>query len=166
MNKYVIGMLANNEAGVLNRITGLFGRRGFNIVSITAGETEDPKLSRLTVTFTGDEYARNQAICQAAKCVDVEYIKELPIETSITRELVMLKVATDDADIRKDVMDAIAAFKAKQIDYSARAVVVELTGETAKIDSFINLMKPYGILELCRTGTIAMDRGTACLKNS
>ena len=166
MKKYVIGMLATNEAGVLNRITGLFGRRAFNIVSITAGETEDPKLSRLTVTFTGDEYARDQAIRQAVKCVDVEYIKELPIEKSITRELVMLKVATDDADMRKDVMDAIAAFKAKQIDYSSRAVVVELTGESAKIDSFIELMKPYGILELCRTGTVAMDRGTTCLKDA
>ena len=166
MKKYVIGMLATNEAGVLNRITGLFGRRGFNIVSITAGETEDPKLSRLTVTFVGDDYARDQAIRQAAKCVDVEYIKELPIEKSITRELVMLKVATDDADMRKDVMDAIAAFKAKQIDYSSRSVVVELTGESAKIDSFIELMKPYGILELCRTGTVAMDRGTTCLKDA
>ncbi len=166
MKKYIVGMLANNEAGVLTRITSLFGRRGFNIESLTAGTTEDPKLSRLTVTFTGDEYTRDQAIRQAFKCVDVEYIKELPLEKCISRELVMMKVSTDDADVRKDVMDAIVAFKAKQIDYSAKAIVVELTGESAKIDSFIELMKPYGILELCRTGTVAMDRGTTCLKDS
>ncbi len=166
MKKYIVGMLANNDAGVLTRITGLFGRRGFNIESLAAGTTEDPKLSRLTVTFTGDEYTRDQVIRQAFKCVDVEYIKELPLEKCISRELVMMKVAIDDANIRRDVMDAIAAFKAKQIDYSAKAIVVELTGESAKIDSFIELMKPYGIMELCRTGTVAMDRGTDCLKDS
>ena len=145
MKKYIVGMLVANEAGVLTRISGLFGRRGFNIESLTVGETEDPALSRMTVTFTGDEYTRDQVIRQATKCVDVQYIKELPLEKCISRELVMLKVATDDADMRKDVMDAIAAFKAKQIDYSSRSVVVELTGESAKIDSFIELMKPYGI---------------------
>ncbi len=164
MKKYIVGMLVANEAGVLTRISALFGRRGFNIESLTVGETEDPELSRMTVTFTGDEYTRDQVIRQAAKCVDVQIIKELPVEKCISRELVIMKVATDDANMRKDVMDAIAAYKAKQIDYSPRSIVVELTGESAKIDAFIELMKPYGIMELCRTGTVAMDRGITCLK--
>ncbi len=164
MKQYIVGMLVSNQSGVLTRISGLFGRRGFNIESLTVGETEDPELSRMTVTFTGDDYIRDQVIRQAAKCVDVKTIKEMPLEKSMSRELVIMKVATDDADMRKDVMDAITAYKAKQIDYSSRCICVELTGESAKIDAFIELMKPYGILELCRTGTVAMDRGTTCLK--
>jgi acetolactate synthase-1/3 small subunit len=113
----------------------------------------------MTITFTGDEYTRSQVLKQVAKLHDVKKIKEMLPDKAFARELVIMKVSTADATIRDEVLSAISAYKAKQLDYTAKAISVELTGESGKIDAFINEMKNYGILELCRTGTVAMDRG-------
>lgn len=163
MQKYIIAILVSNTSGVLTRVSSLFTRRGFNIDSLTVGRTEDPGYSRMTITFSGDEYDRSQVLKQLAKLHDVKLIKEMLPDKAFARELVIMKVSTDGADARDEVFAAIAAYKAKQLDYTAKAISVELTGESGKIDAFIEEMRSYGILELCRTGTVAMDRGLSRL---
>lgn len=159
MQKYIIAVLVSNTSGVLTRVSGLFTRRGFNIESLTVGHTENPAYSRMTITFMGDEYDRSQVLKQLGKLHDVKIIKEMLPDKAFARELVIMKVSTEGQGVRDEVFAAIAAYKAKQLDYTAKAISVELTGESGKIDAFIEEMKPYGILELCRTGTVAMDRG-------
>ncbi|MGM9680940.1 MAG: acetolactate synthase small subunit [Eubacteriales bacterium] len=159
MQKYIIAVLVSNTSGVLTRVSSLFTRRGFNIDSLTVGRTENPDYSRMTITFSGDEYDRSQVLKQLAKLHDVKVIKEMLPDKAFARELVIMKVSTDGSSARDEVFAAISAYKAKQLDYTAKAISVELTGESGKIDAFIEEMRPYGILELCRTGTVAMDRG-------
>lgn len=163
MQKYIIAVLVSNTSGVLTRVSSLFTRRGFNIESLTVGQTEDPAYSRMTITFSGDEYDRAQVLKQLDKLHDVKLIKEMLPDKAFARELVIMKVSTEGAGARDEVFAAVAAYKAKQLDYTAKAISVELTGESGKIDAFIEEMKPYGILELCRTGTVAMDRGLSKL---
>lgn len=164
MQKYIIAALVANTSGVLTRVSSLFTRRGFNIDSLTVGRTENPEYSRMTITFSGDEYDRSQVLKQLAKLHDVRLIKEMLPDKAFARELVIMKVSTEGADVRDEVFAAIAAYKAKQLDYTSKAISVELTGESGKIDAFIEEMRPYGILELCRTGTVAMDRGLSRLR--
>lgn len=164
MQKYIIALLVANNPGVLTRVSSLFTRRGFNIDSLTVGRTEDPAYSRMTITFIGEEYDRSQVLKQVAKLHDVKLIKEMPSDKAFSRELVIMKVSTENSSARDEVFAAIGAYKAKQLDYTAKAISVELTGESGKIDAFIEEMRPYGILELCRTGTVAMDRGLSILK--
>lgn len=164
MKKFIIGMLVSNKFGVLNRISGMFSRRGFNIDSLTVGVTENEDFSRMTVTMTGDDYARDQMIKQLSKIQEVKEIKEMPESSSMTRELIMLKVATA-AETRQEVMNAIDVFRAKIIDFGQSSICMEITGETGKLDAFIELMKPFGIIEMCRTGAVAMDRGKTSLKS-
>lgn len=163
MKKFVIGILVSNVAGVLTRISGMFSRRSFNIDSLTVGETENPKISRMTIVMTGDDYSRDQIIKQLAKLHDVKEIKEMDGDTSVFRELVILKVKTT-ADTRREIMDATEVFRNKIIDFSREALTIEITGEGKKLDAFVELMSEYGIIEMCRTGVIAVDRGTETLK--
>ena len=164
MQKFIISMNVNNQFGVLNRVAGMFSRRGFNIDSLTVGETEDPSISRMTVTMTGDEYARDQIIKQLNKLHDVKEIKEMDPDKSVTRELILIKV-TADAKSRQDIMDAVNVFRNKIIDFSPNSVCMEITGESSKLDAFVELMKPYGIIEMCRTGMVSLDRGNISLKD-
>jgi acetolactate synthase-1/3 small subunit len=163
VRKFIIGILVSNQFGVLTRVSGLFARRGFNIDSLTVGETENPEFSRMTVTMTGDDYAREQMIKQLSKLNDVKEIKEMNPERSVSRELIILKVRTNNGN-RQEIMDAVNVFRYKIIDYSAESVCIEMTGETNKLEAFVDLMRPYGIIEMCRTGLISMDRGTTTLK--
>ncbi|MEE1019559.1 MAG: acetolactate synthase small subunit [Acutalibacteraceae bacterium] len=163
MKKFIIGMLVENKFGVLNRISGMFSRRGFNIDSLTVGVTENEELSRMTVTMTGDDYARDQMIKQLSKIQEVREIKQMNSDESVIRELVILKVKTTSEN-RHEVMDAINVFHAKITDYSPTAICLEITGETAKLDAFIEIVRPFGIIEMCRTGAVAMQRGNASLK--
>ncbi len=162
--KFVIGMLVSNHFGVLTRVSAMFSRRGFNIDSLTVGVTELPEYSRMTVTMTGDNYARDQIIKQLQKIEDVKEIKELKHAQSVMRELIILKVAATSEN-RKDILETANVFKAKIIDFSPDSICIEITGECSKLDAFIELMKPYGIIEMCRTGTVAMDRGITSLKD-
>ena len=162
MNKYKIGLLVNNKYGVLTRIASLFARRGYNIDTLTVGETDNPAISRMTIMITGNDHDRDQIIKQLGNLHDVLYVKEMVTGESVCRELVLLKVAANRTN-RQEIMDAANVFRNKIIDYSPRSITMEMTGESSKLDAFIELMKEYGILEMGRTGVVSLKRGDECL---
>lgn len=154
----VIAVYVENKYGVLTRVSGLFMRRGFNIDSLTVGETDDPDFSRITITLNGDSYAREQLINQLKKLHNVKQVKLLEDKTSVERELMLLKVKTT-AQNRSEIMAAAEIYRAKIVDYNTETMCVEVTGEPSKINAFIEVMKPLGIIEMCRTGVVALERG-------
>ena len=161
--QYVIGVIVANVSGVLSRVSGMFTRRGFNIDSLTVGETESSGFSRITIAFHGDDDMKERILQQLQKLHDVREVEVLDTKDSVIRELLLIKVR-NKAEIRQDIMTAVEIFRSKIVDYSPTALICELTGETSKIDAFIELMKPYGIMEMCRTGIVAIERGNSCLK--
>jgi acetolactate synthase-1/3 small subunit len=163
MDQYVIGVIVANVSGVLSRVSGMFTRRGFNIDSLTVGETESSGFSRITIAFHGDEDIKERILQQLQKLHDVREVEVLDSKDTVIRELLLIKVR-NKADIRQDIMTAVEIFRSKIVDYSPTALVCELTGETSKIDAFIQLLKPFGIMEMCRTGIVAIERGENCLK--
>ncbi len=162
MKKYVFGILVSNEFGVLTRVTSMFTRRGFNIDTLTVGETQSPELSRITVCMQGDEYAKSQIIKQLDKMHDVKQVRVMERDETVTRELLLIKLKNDSVT-RQDILSAVDVYRSKIIDYSPDALCIEITGETSKINAFIELVKPYGILEMCRTGLVALERGGNCM---
>ena len=158
--KFVIAVYVENRFGVLTRVTSMFTRRGFNIDALTVGETESPEYSRITITMSGDGYARDQMINQLRKLFNVKKVEVLEKNTSIDRELMLLKVK-NSAENRQEIMSVVDIFRCKIIDYAVDALCIEVTGEPSKIDAFVQLMKPFGIIELCRTGIVALDRGSS-----
>lgn len=163
MDQYVIGVIVSNVSGVLSRVSGMFTRRGFNIDSLTVGETESSSFSRITIAFHGDEYLKDRILLQLRKLHDVREVEVLDRHETVVRELLLIKVRNTPQS-RQDIMTAVEIFRSKIVDYSPQALVCELTGETSKIDAFIELLKPYGIMEMCRTGLVAIERGENCLK--
>lgn len=159
MQRKVFQLLADNKSGVLSRITGLFSRRGYNIESITAGVTADPRFSRITIVTSGDDQILEQIEKQVAKLVDVRDIKELRPEDSVYRELAMVKVRAM-ANERQGVISLAGIFRANIVDVAADSLIVEMTGNQAKIEAFISLLDGYEILELARTGIAGLGRGT------
>lgn len=159
MQKKVFQILVDNTSGVLSRISGLFSRRGYNIESITAGVTADPRFTRITIVASGDYAILDQIEKQLAKLVDVRDIKELKPECSVYRELAMVKVRAD-AMQRQGVIAVADIFRAKIIDVAADSLMIELTGNQEKIEAFIKLLDGYEILELARTGIAGLGRGT------
>ena len=159
MQQRVFQLLTNNTSGVLSRITGLFSRRGYNIESITAGVTADPKYSRITIVTSGDDEILEQIEKQLEKLVDVKDIKELKPAESVYRELVLIKIRVT-AEQRQNVLSVANIFRANVIDVSADSLIVELTGNQSKIEAFINLLEGYEILEIARTGIAGLCRGT------
>ena len=159
LRKKVFQLLVDNTSGVLSRISGLFSRRGYNIESITAGLTADPRFTRITIVASGDDEILDQIEKQVAKLVDVRDIKELVPENSVYRELALIKVRTG-SEQRQGVISVVDIFRAKIIDVAPDSLIVELTGDQAKIDAFINLLDGYEILELARTGIAGLGRGT------
>ena len=162
-NKFIIAVYVENKSGVLTRVTGMFTRRGFNIDTLTVGATEREEFSRITICMRGDKYVQEQMINQLKKLLvvkKVEVIEEEPIQ----RELMLIKVV-NDAKNRSDIMTAVDVFRASVIDYSPEGMCIEVTGSPSKIDAFVKLMQPFGILEMCRTGIVALDRGTKTLFN-
>ena len=155
----VIAVYVENKYGVLARVSGLFMRRGFNIDSLTVGETDEPDYSRITVTLNGDDYAREQLINQLKKLHNVKQVKLLDANASVERELMLLKVRNTPEN-RNEIMAAAEIYRAKIIDYTVDAMCVEVTGEPSKINAFISVMKPLGIIEMCRTGVVALERGS------
>ncbi|MBQ8352165.1 MAG: acetolactate synthase small subunit [Clostridia bacterium] len=162
-SKFIIAVYVDNQFGVLTRVTGLFTRRGFNIDSLTVGVTERPEYSRITITMHGDEYAKAQVINQLKKLVNVKKVEVLENE-STKRELMLIKV-NHMSGTRTEIMTAVDVFRAKVIDYSPSEMCIEVTGDPQKMDAFVALMKPFGILEMCRTGIVALDRGSVTLLN-
>ena len=160
-NKFVIAVYVDNKAGVLTRVTGMFTRRGFNIDALTVGETEHPEYSRITICMSGDDYAKAQMINQLKKLLVVKKVEVLDDEP-IKRELMLIKVKNESVN-RSEIMTAVDVFRASVIDYSTEGMCIEVTGNPSKIDAFVKLMQPFGILEMCRTGIVALDRGTSTL---
>lgn len=159
MQKKVFQLLVDNNSGVLSRISGLFSRRGYNIESITAGVTADPRFSRITIVTTGDDQILEQIEKQVAKLVDIRDIKELKPDESVYRELALIKVAAKATE-RQGVISLASIFRANIIDVSSDSLIVEMTGDQTKIDAFVSLLEGYEILELARTGIAGLCRGT------
>lgn len=159
MRKKVFQLLVDNTSGVLSRISGLFSRRGYNIESITAGLTADPRFTRITIVASGDDEILDQIEKQVAKLVDVRDIKELKPESSVYRELALIKVRANNEQ-RQGVIAVSDIFRAKIIDVAADSLIIELTGNQDKIDAFLDLLDGYEILELARTGIAGLGRGT------
>ncbi|MBQ8474141.1 MAG: acetolactate synthase small subunit [Clostridia bacterium] len=163
-NKFTIAVYVENKFGVLTRVTSMFTRRGFNIDALTVGETESPEYSRITITMSGDGYARDQMINQLRKLFNVKKVEFLEPDNSITRELALIKVK-NHPETRQEIMSAVSIFRSNIIDYSPSALCIEITGDPSKIDAFIEIMKPFEIIEMCRTGIVAIERGSGSLLN-
>ena len=162
-NKFIIAVYGDNQFGVLTRVTALFSRRGFNIDSLTVGVTESPEYSRITIAMRGDDNVKQQLINQLKKLYVVKKEQVLDDEP-IKRELMLIKVE-NKTEYRSEIMTAVDVFRASVIDYSPEGMCIEVTGAPSKIDAFVKLMQPFGILEMCRTGVVALDRGTTTLLN-
>ena len=157
MEKFILSVLVNNEAGVLTRVSGLFARRSFNIDSLSVAETNDPKVSRITISATGDDYLKEQIVRQLEKLHDVKVVQMMDPERTVVRELMLIKVNADHEE-RSHIQEAVGVFRAKVIDLSQDSMIVELTGEKSKIDAFLKFLEPYRVTELCRTGMTAIGR--------
>jgi len=156
--KHMLSLLVENNAGVLSRIAGLFTRRGYNIDSLTVGETQDPKNSRMTIVMTCDEAALEQIKKQFNKLIEVIKVTELSYNNALTRELVLIKLEADE-NSRSRVIEIANIFRAKIIDVTADTMTVEMTGDEVKISGFLELMRPFGVMELVRTGFCGIERG-------
>ena len=160
MKKRVLSLLVDNTVGVLSRVAGLFSRRGYNIESLTAGVTTDPRFTRMTVVVEGDELILEQITKQLQKLVDVEDIKILEPEASVNRELILVKVRVEESQ-RQSVITMADVFRGTVVDVGKDSLIIELTGQQSKLDAFIRLLKDYEILELARTGITGLSRGRA-----
>lgn len=165
MNRYNVAVLVRNQFGVLNRLTSMFRRRQFNIGSLTASETESGEYSRITFSFDGEEENKQQLINQLYKLPDVCSIRELTRENSVSCELMLIKMKNDSA-VRGDIYAAAEAFGAETIDYSRDSFVLRLIGDSTKMDDFIMLMRDFTIMEICRTGTASLEKGSATLRQA
>ncbi len=158
VNYYTISTLVENHAGVLSRVAGLFARRGFNIESLAVGVTEDPTVSRITIVVAGDEPTVEQMEKQLNKLVDVIRLKTFPTEELIRRELLMVKISCTAGE-RGDVLSLCKIIGGKICDLSADTCTIEISAESEKLEEYLDLLRPYGIRELVRTGTIALQKG-------
>lgn len=164
-NKIILSLLVKNESGVLTRISGLFGRRGYNIDSLSVGETDNPQISRITVLATGDEYVKDQILKQLEKLHDVIIVEAMDNEHIVTRELLLIKVNVAQG-ARSELLEAVSIFRAKVVDLTPTSLTVEITGERSKCEAFVEYLRPFGIAELCRTGITAISRGSGTLHPS
>jgi acetolactate synthase-1/3 small subunit len=156
--KHVLSILVEDKSGVLTRIAGLFARRGFNIDTLTVGPTDDERISRVTLTVDGAIHPIDQVTKQLHKLINVLKIRDLDPQDTVTRELAMFKVAADGAQ-RGELMQVTEIFRGKVVDVTKRSVIVEITGTTEKIEAFENMVRPFGLIEMMRTGEIAISRG-------
>lgn len=158
MRQSVLSLLVDNTSGVLSRVAGLFSRRGYNIDSLTVGETRDPRYSRMTVALHGDDQIIDQIKKQLMKLEDVRSIDELKDDESVCRELVLVKVDVDKQQM-KEVSSIADIFRAKIVDVGHASIMVELTGNTGKINAFLELLSDYQIKQIVRTGLAGLIRG-------
>ena len=156
--KHILSILVENKPGVLTRISGLFARRGFNIDTLAVGPTDDETVSRITLTLDGAVHPIDQVTKQLHKLVNVLKIRDLEPEDTVARELAVFKVAADGA-ARTEIMQICEIFRAKIVDITKRSVIVEVTGTCEKVDAFERLVRPFGLIEMARTGEIAISRG-------
>ena len=155
--KHVLSILVENKPGVLARIAGLFARRGFNIDSLAVGPTEDPEVSRITLTLDGAVHPIDQVTKQLHKLVNVIKIRDMEPDQTISREMAMFRVQAT-VEGRAEIMQFADIFRAKIVDVSRRALTIEVTGSSEKIDSFERMIRPHGLIEMARTGEVAIVR--------
>lgn len=158
MEKHILSILVRNTSGVLARVSGLFSRRGFNIESLAVNKTDNPNISRMTICLIGDYDVLEQFTKQLNKLEDVLNVLELKQNISVCRELVLIKVEAT-AEKRSEIYGIVEIFRSNIIDISETTLTIELTGDESKVSALINLMKPYGIKEIVRTGICALERG-------
>jgi acetolactate synthase-1/3 small subunit len=158
MKQHVVSALVENRAGTLSRVSGLFARRGFNIDSLTVGETVDRSISRMTIAVTGDDAVLEQIIKQLGKLVDVIAVRELDSASCMRREIMLVKVGAGEEN-RSAVIQIAGIFRSRVIDVSSDTITIEATGDMVKLNGLLMLLSPYGILELARTGLVALERG-------
>jgi len=156
--KHVLSILVENKSGVLTRIAGLFARRGFNIDTLTVGPTDDEHISRVTLTVDGAIHPIDQVTKQLHKLVNVLKIRDLEPTDTVARELALFKISADGAQ-RGELMQITEIFRGKVVDVTKRSVIVEVTGTTEKVEAFENMVRPFGLIEMMRTGEIAIARG-------
>lgn len=157
--KHTISVLVENKFGVLARVAGMFSGRGFNIETLNVGPVHLDGLSRITATIIGDDQALDQALKQLNKLVNVVEVEHFSDGDAVARELILLKVAADSKS-RPEIMQICDIFRAKIIDVSAESVVLEITGNDSKIRAFMDLIEPFGVQKMARTGIVALERGT------
>ncbi|MDR0323885.1 MAG: acetolactate synthase small subunit [Treponema sp.] len=162
MKQHVVSALVENRAGTLSRVSGLFSRRGFNIDSLTVGATEDASVSRMTIAVTGEERILDQIIKQLEKLVDVIAVRGLDSSSCLRREIMLVKIGVDEKN-RPAVLEIAGIFRARVVDVSPSTITIEATGNMEKLDGLLLLLRPYGILELARTGLVALERGPRVL---
>ncbi|WP_292485471.1 acetolactate synthase small subunit [Methanohalobium sp.] len=156
--KHTLAVLVENKYGVLARVAGLFSRRGYNIDSLAVGITDDPDISRMSIVVHGDDYVLEQVTKQLNKLVDVIRVTDLDAKDSVERELALIKVTTD-TKTRPEIMQIVDVFRARTVDVAAKSMTIEITGNEDKINAIEQLLRPFGIKEMVRTGKIAMTRG-------
>jgi acetolactate synthase-1/3 small subunit len=165
MKQHVVSALVENRSGTLSRVSGLFSRRGFNIDSLTVGETEDVSVSRMTIAVTGSDSVLEQIIKQLGKLVDVIAVRELDSSSCLRREIMLLKIGADEKT-RPAVIEIAGIFRSRVIDVSPSTITIEATGSVEKLNGLLLLLRPYGVLELARTGLVALERGPRVLSIS
>lgn len=163
MKQFTIAVLVKNQFGVLNRVTSMFRRRQFNIIALSVSETEAIEYSRITVTFEGEDVSKDQLINQLHKLPDVVSIKDFTGQTSLSYDLLLIKMA-NESETRDDIRDAAQAFNAETVDYNKKTMVFRLTDSPRRVDDFINLMRDYTILEICRSGSVSLEKGSDTIK--
>lgn len=163
---HLVSALVENKPGVMQRIAGMFSRRGFNMENLSVGPTENHAYSRITITVSGDEQVLEQVIKQMNKLVPVIKVRELSDKESVCRELALIKISTARGEARAEVAQYVDIFRGSVVDVAPDSMIVEITGDTDKIDAFIKLAQPYGIKEIARTGVTAMHRGAKSVRDS
>lgn len=162
MQKTILSILVNNQPGVLNRVSGLFLRRGYNIDNLTVSTTVDPHISRITAVVTADDAVIEQVMRQVQKLYDVQGVRRLDLEGSIRSELALVKICNDRR--QRQIIDAIKEFHGAVVDLGVNSITAEIIGSQETIDAFLQRMLPFGILEMARTGLVALERGDRTLQ--
>jgi len=159
MNRHIFSVLVEDSPGVLSRVTGLFSRRGFNIESLAVGSSEQPETSRITIVVSGNDAQIEQVKKQLNKLIEVIRVFDITHTSHVERELALIKVKAEPGDARSEIMQVAGIFRAKIIDVGSDSLMIEITGDSGKIAAIENLLSPYGIIEMVRTGKIALPRG-------
>ncbi|MCQ6962307.1 acetolactate synthase small subunit [Methanolobus chelungpuianus] len=156
--RHTLSVLVENRHGVLARVAGMFARRGYNIDSLTVGVTEDPTISRMTIVVRGDDEVLEQVTKQLNKLIDVIRVSDLKAEDTVEREMALFKVSSDVSN-RSEIMQIVDIFRARIIDVAPKSMIIEVTGDETKIEAIEQLLRPFGIKEMVRTGKVALRRG-------
>ena len=158
MNKHTIAILVGNRSGVLARVAALFSRRGYNIDSLAVCTTEDPEVSRMTITVEADDQILEQILKQLNKLIDIIKVSDITEDDQVDRELALIKVSATPKN-RPEILQIVDIFRGHIVDINPKSLIVEVTGDQGKAEAIVQMLRPYGIIELVRTGKIAMVRG-------